>query len=279
MSFVRAGDLVVHYDLRGPEGAPCVVMAHCLGATLDAWEPQATALAAEFRVLRYDLRGHGLTNGTAATHGAQGYEIGLLADDVVALLDALGIARAHVCGISIGGMIAQSLAASARERVITLTLCSTATRMGSAAIWDERISTLRQGGVAAIADGVLARWFTPRTHAEHPEVVRGFGNMLLRTPLDEYIANALAVRNADLRADLAAIRCPALIISGAEDPSASPESATELRDGIAGAELVILDGAAHVVTIERAAEVSALVLRFLSANPGGAGETQPASSQ
>jgi 3-oxoadipate enol-lactonase len=263
MSFIRAGDLVVHHDLRGPEGAPVVVMANSLGSTLEIWEPQAIALAARFRVLRYDLRGHGLTDGSAAQRGERGYDVALLAGDVVALLDALGIARAHFCGLSIGGMIGQHLAATAPQRVASLVLCSTASRIGTPPVWDERIAAIQRGGMAAIVDGVLARWFTARTHAERPEIVRGCGNMLLRTPVDEYVASALAVRNADLREYLSAIRCPTLVIAGADDPATPAAAADELRDGIAGAELAVLQGAAHIVTLERAEDVSTLLQRCL----------------
>ena len=262
MPFVRAADLVVHYVIDGAPDAPVVMLANSLGTNLDMWDAQVAALGRSHRVLRYDMRGHGLTDVTASGD-AGGVTIARLADDAVALLDALGIARVRFIGLSIGGMVAQRVAAEHHDRVESLALCATGNRIGTAAGWNERIATVRSEGLAAIAEAGMRRWFTARAHAEQPELVRGFANMLTRTPVDGYIGGCAAVRDADLRADDARIRCRTLILAGAEDPTTTPAMGAEMRDAIAAAELIVLEGASHMLCAERPDATSAALLRFL----------------
>lgn len=263
MSFIKAGEISVHYDLTGPAGAPVVMLANSLGTNFHIWDPQARSLAERFRVLRYDMRGHGLTDCPEA-----GYGIDRLADDALALLDALGIDRVHFCGLSIGGMVGQRLAAKAGKRLRSLVLCDTASRIGPPSLWDDRIANIRANGLAAAAPGVLQRWFTQRFLAERPDEARGYGNMLARTPLAGYLGCCAAIRDADLRADDAAIRCPTLVIVGKEDLATPPAAAAELRDAIAGARLVEIDAAAHIPTIERPDAVIAALTEFLAGAAG-----------
>ena len=259
MPFLKANDLTVHYDLAGPAGAPVVMFANSLGTSLQVWDPQAAALAGSYGVLRYDKRGHGLTE---CPHGACTVE--LLADDARALLDALGIERVHFCGLSIGGMIGQALAARSPERVASLVLCDTANRIGPADLWDERIAAIQAFGLPSIADAVLARWFTPGFLAQHRAETRGAANMLTRTPVEGYVGCCLAIRDADLRADDARIRCPTLVVVGDEDAATPPAAARELVDAIAGARLAVIAGAAHIPTLERPERLTELVSGFLA---------------
>lgn len=257
MAFVRAGDLVVHYELSGHPDRPTILFANSLGTSFHVWDAQAAALSDRFRILRYDMRGHGLTD---CTPGA--YAIAQLADDARALLDALRIGPVHVCGLSIGGMVAQRLAAAAPDRVLSLALCDTANRIGPPSRWDDRIAAVTKGGVASIADAVLKVWFTPDFLAQRTDAARGMANMLVRTPADGYIGCCLALRDADLRDDDARIRCPTLVVVGDQDVATSPAAARELSNAIGGARLEVLAQAAHIPTVEQPAALNRLLGAF-----------------
>lgn len=260
MAFVRAGDLVVHYELCGPEDGPVVLLNNSVGTNFHVWDLQAAALSSRFRVLRYDMRGHGLTDCPAGP-----YTIAQLGDDARALLDALDVDTAHVVGLSIGGLVAQRLAATAPGRVRSLVLCDTANVIGPPSRWDDRIAAVSAGGLATIVDGVMKVWFTAGFPSSHPEVARGFANMLTRSPLAGYIACCHALRNADLRADDAKIACPTLVVVGDQDASTSPAMARELCAAIKGARLEIITNAAHIPTVEQPEALNRLILDFLDA--------------
>lgn len=263
MPFIDADGLTVHYDLTGPANAPVLLLANSIGTSLHIWDATLPALTQRFRVLRYDMRGHGLT-GVSPVGADSGYSMDRLADDAVALLDALGVGRAHVCGLSIGGMMAQRLAVKAPERVDGLILCDTAGLIGPPSIWADRIAAIRANGLGSIAEGVMARWFTERFRAERPDLIRGYVAMLSRTPVDGYVGCSMAIRDADLRADNARIVAPTLVVVGSEDLATSPALARELADGIPGARFAILPDAAHIPCVERPAELAALILEFLN---------------
>lgn len=262
MAFVRAADLVVHYAVDGPPDAPVVMLANSLGTNFHMWDQQVAALTRTHRVLRYDMRGHGLTDTTQAGD-ADAATIERLAADAVALLDAFAIKRVDFVGLSIGGMVGQRVAAEYADRVDSLVICATGNRIGTAAGWNERIETVQSQGIAPIADAAMGRWFTARAHAERPELVRGFANMLTRTPVDGYVDGCRAVRDADLRTDDARIRCRTLIVAGAEDPTTTPAMGAELRDAIPGAELIVLENASHMLCAEQPSATDAALLLFL----------------
>jgi 3-oxoadipate enol-lactonase len=255
--FLRVHDATVYYDLTGPVDAPVVAFGNSLGTNAHVWDAVYADVAATFRVLRFDMRGHGLTD--------LGPEPSMrdLANDAVALFDALAIARAHFVGLSIGGMIGQQLAIDHPARVASLTLCATAARIGTPESWNDRIAAVGASGTSALAAGVLARWFTPTTHATRPELIAGFANMLARTPAAGYAGACAAIRDADLTAADATITAPTLVISGSDDPVTPPSDGRELARVIAGARATTIDGAAHIVPAERPAEFLALLLPFL----------------
>jgi 3-oxoadipate enol-lactonase len=257
LAFVRAGDLVVHYELSGPPERPAILFANSLGTNFHVWDAQEAALADRFRILRYDMRGHGLTD---CPRGA--YTIAQLADDARALLDVLQVGPVHVCGLSIGGMVAQRLAASAPDRVLSLALCDTANRIGPPSRWDDRVAAVTKGGLESIADAVLKVWFTPDFLAKQPDAARGMGNMLTRTPAEGYIGCCLALRDADLRDDDAKIRCPTLVVVGDQDVATPPAAARETSAAISGARLEVLSQAAHIPTVEQPAAVNRLLGGF-----------------
>ena len=258
MPFIAAGDITVHYDLTGPVGAPVVLFANSIGTSFHIWDTQAARLAERYRVLRYDMRGHGLSGVTPAP-----YSMDRLADDALALLDALGIERAHVCGLSIGGMMAQRLAAKAPQRVGSLVLCDTASRIGPPSVWEDRIAAIRAGGLSSIAQGVMARWFTERFRAERPEQVNGFVAMLSRTTDEGYIGCASAIRDADLRDDAARIASPTLVVVGDQDLATPPALVRELAEAIPGARFAVIADAAHIPCVEQAEALTVQLLDFL----------------
>jgi 3-oxoadipate enol-lactonase len=257
MPFVRAGDLMVHYQLSGPPDRPVILFANSLGTNFHVWDAQAGALADRFHILRYDMRGHGLTD---CPTGA--YTVAQLADDARALLDALQIGPVHVCGLSIGGMVAQRLAATAPGRVLSLALCDTANRIGPPSRWDDRVAAVTKGGVESIADAVLKVWFTQDFLAKQPDKAKGMANMLTRTPAAGYIGCCLALRDADLREDDAKIACPTLVIVGDQDVATSPAAAREMSEAIRGARLEVLAQAAHIPAVEQPDAVSRLLGAF-----------------
>jgi 3-oxoadipate enol-lactonase len=268
MPFIHAGGLTVHVDVSGPHDAPPIVFANSLGTNLHIWDAQAAALGDRYRIVRYDMRGHGMTSFAPA---GEDYAIPLLADDLAALLDALRIERASVVGISIGGMVAQRFAAAYPQRVDALVLCATGNRIGTPETWNARIEAITTRGMSAIVETVLERWFTPATHAEQPDLVRGFSMMLKRTPVAGYAGCCVAVRDADLRADDARITARTLVISGAADAVTPPASGAELRDAIRGAQFEVIDGAAHILCAERPEALDRLLGGFIGATASARG--------
>ena len=257
MAFTLVRGLSVHYRVAGPAEAPPLLLIHSLGTSMEMWAPQAAALAGKFRVISYDLRGHGLSE---ATDGP--YTLPLLADDALGLLDALGIERAHVAGVSLGGMIAQTLGIEAGGRLRSLVLGDTASLIGPKSNWDSRAATIRADGMATIVDAILSRWFTAGFITEAPQIARGFGAMLLRMPAEAYISAACAVRDGDITASLGRIGCPTLVLVGDEDVSTPPAAAEALKAGIPGAKLVVIENAAHIPTVERPEAVTAAMVSF-----------------
>jgi 3-oxoadipate enol-lactonase len=253
----------------GPAGAPLIMFANSLGTNFHVFDPQAAHLVGRYRVLRYDMRGHGLTDCPPA--GATGYRMDQLATDALVLLDVLGERRAAFCGLSIGGMVGQTVAARAPERISCLVLLDTAAQIGPTKLWDDRVAAVRRGGIAAIAEGVLQRWFTPRFLAVHPEVTSGVKNMLERTPPDGYIGCGLAIRDTDLAAQDAAIVCPTLVIVGAQDQATPPAGAHALAQAIAGAQLETLAEAAHISSLEQPDALNRLLAGFFARHASAVG--------
>ena len=254
MPLIAANGTELFYDLGGAEGAPVVVFSNSIGTTLEMWDPQARALAGRYRVLRYDTRGHGRS---PVKPGAIGVET--LADDLAGLLDALGIGRAHVVGLSLGGMTAQALAVRRPALVHGLVLMATAAHLPGN--WVERAAAVRAQGMGAIVDAVIGRWFTPGFRAD-PQVA-ALAARFVANPAEGYAICCGAIEAMDLRPGNAAIAAPTLIVAGAEDPATPPAMAEDIRSRVKQAELVVLPRAAHILNIERADLVNRHLLAFL----------------
>jgi 3-oxoadipate enol-lactonase len=223
------------------------------------WEPQAGVLAREHRVLRYDLRGHGRSPVPEAP-----YAIADLGSDLLGLLDRNGIERASLFGASLGGMVSMWVAAHAPERVDRLILCSTSAIMGPPQSWTERAALVRREGTVAVADTVVARWFTRAFAAAQPAVVAAIRDQLAATPAEGYAGCCEAIREMDQRPDLPAISAPTLVISAEGDPSTPPAHARTIAGLVPGARLEVLDRGAHLVNVEAPDVVNPLVLAHLA---------------
>jgi 3-oxoadipate enol-lactonase/4-carboxymuconolactone decarboxylase len=269
--FLRAGDLNVHVQLAGPPGEPAILMLHSLGTSLHVWDAQAAVLAGAFRVIRPDLRGHGLTEATPGPYTIEG-----MARDALALLDALGEAKAHVAGLSIGGMIAQSMAHQARGRVASLILCDTAMAIPPPEMWRQRAATVRSQGMGAIVEAVLDRWVTPGFRDSPP--AKGLRTMLLRTDPEGYAAAAEAIGAADLASATRALKIPALVLVGSRDES-TPLAAAEALQTALSATLEVVPDAAHITTVEHPEAVTAAIRHFLMSLPLAANDADRSGAQ
>lgn len=258
MPFVEADNAPIHYRVEGQAGAPVLLLSHSLGTTLAMWDPQMPAWTERFRVLRYDTRGHGESGVTPGPYTLEG-----LGRHVIALLDGLGIQRAHVCGLSMGGMVAMWLGAHAPERVERLALCNTAARIGSPEFWNTRIETIQKTGLEPVASAVVGRWFTPAFQERLPDAVGRLRRMLLETPVEGYAGCCAAIRDADLREALAGIRAATLVIAGTHDAATPAADGRFLAERIPGARYVEL-AAAHLSNIEAAERFTTEVAAFLS---------------
>jgi 3-oxoadipate enol-lactonase len=240
---------LLSYVSDGPAAAPTLLLGPSMGCTVAMWEPQVPVLSRHLRVVRFDHRGHG---GSPVPPGP--YTVEDLGRDVLALMDHLGLERAHYAGLSLGGMVGLWLAAHAPERIRRLALLCTAAHLPPAQGWLDRAAAVRSGGMAAVADAVLARWFTP-TIAD----VEEYHAMLLATPADGYAACCEAIATLDLRPVLAGITAPTLVIAGAEDPATPPEVGRQLAAAVPGARFELVAGAAHLANVERPEVVTELL--------------------
>lgn len=247
----------LRYEIQGPEGAPWLVFSNSLGTNLSMWDGQVAAFENEFRILRYDARGHG---GSDAPDGP--YTIDRLGQDTLALMDALGVERAGFCGLSMGGMVGMWLGTKAPERLDRLVLANTAAHMPPTDLWDGRIRTVTEKGMDALTEQVIERWFSPDFRASHRDRIAPVREMLLATPRQGYAACCAAIRDMDQREIIRSVHTPTLVIAGAHDPATPPDKAEEIVGAIPGAELVVLE-AAHLSNIEAEAEFTATLRRFL----------------
>ena len=259
MNFFVADGVRLAYRVDGPDDAPTVVLVNSLGTDLRMWDPQVALLSQSLRVVRYDCRGHG-----ASAVPAGPYTIAQFGLDFLALLDTLQIERAHICGLSLGGLVALWAAAQYPERVARAVFANTAARIGTEETWDARIDAVKMGGMAAVRDAVVSRFLSEGFRQQHPETVRQIGEMIEATSPIGYIGACAALRDTDLREVIPAIHTPSLILAGALDESTPPSQARELHTAIVGSELVILQEAAHLSNVEQPGAFSKYVLGFLT---------------
>jgi 3-oxoadipate enol-lactonase/4-carboxymuconolactone decarboxylase len=260
MPLIHAGGLRQYYRIDGNDGRPVWMLLHSLGCDHTQWEVQAADLQPQFRVLRYDLRGHGATDASNSD-----YSIELLGQDALALVDTLGMERFALCGLSLGGMIGQWLAARAPERVTHVVLANTSSRYPDPSAMEARRKTVLERGMAAVAETVMQRFFTAESLAANPPAVAGIRRVLLATDPAGYAGCCAAVRDMDQTSILGAIRAPTVIVVGDRDVSAPWQGHGEvLARGISHARVEHLPSA-HLANVERPRSFTATLARFLLA--------------
>ena len=260
MPFLQTDDgCRLAYSIAGSAGAPALLLSNSLGSDRGLWGRQIERFARRFRVVSYDTRGHGESDAPAGD-----YTIERLGNDVLSLMDAVSLDRAHVCGVSIGGMTALWLGTHAPHRINRLVLANTAAKIGTLDLWAERIHVATTDGVAALADGAMDRWFTPAFRESEPDTVGRFRAAMCRVPAAGYVGCCAAIRDADLRSVASRVRAPCLIVTGTHDVATPPAGGSWLASEIPGATLVELD-AAHIANVERAEQFNDAVDQFLSA--------------
>lgn len=253
-------DTQLRYEHAPRPGAPALLLINSLGTSLEMWDDQAAVLQEQFELVRYDARGHG-----GSTPGdREELTLEQLARDALAVLDACGVARAHLCGLSLGGMTAMTIARQWPDRVLKTVLCNTSPHMPPREGWQARIQTVRTEGMAALTEGVLSRWFTPEFCEAEPARVERVRQMLLETNPAGYAACCAAIRDMDLREDIREITTTTLVIGGTKDPATPPDHAELIANSIPGAKLRLLE-AAHLSNIERAQEFTSTLVEFLGA--------------
>lgn len=259
MNRIRSNGSELRYEVAG--NGPWVVLSHSLATDLSLWDDQMAALTQRFTVLRFDTRGHG---GSAAPD--EPYSLDLLAADVLGLLDALNVARCAFVGISLGGMIGQHLALAAPERVERLVLASTTSGYPpeARAMWADRIATVRAQGIEPLVAPTLERWFTAGYRNAAPESVARIAALIRATSPVGYIGCGHAIAALDTTPRLAAIRCPTLVIAGAQDVGTPPAMGRLITQQVAGARLALIESASHLCNVEQAETFNTLVTDFLA---------------
>lgn len=258
MGFARVNGVLLHYRLAGPAQAPVLALANALGTDARIWDGVIERLAPFYRILSYDKRGHGLSD---APRGD--YTLADHVGDLAGLLDHLGIEKLALCGVSVGGLIAQGFALSHPERLTALVLCDTAPKLGDAGLWAGRIAAARRGELAEMADPIMARWFSEDFRRDHPEEVAGWRNLFLRNDGEGYAGTCATLRDTDLGPALGGIALPVLVVVGSEDGSTPVDLVRGCAEAIAGARFSVIEGAGHIPSIDRPAALAGLIEDFL----------------
>ncbi|PKZ65984.1 3-oxoadipate enol-lactonase [Gordonia terrae] len=248
----------VHAVVTGRPDGPAVVLSNSLGSTHRMWDAQIAALEERFRVVRYDTRGHG---DSPVPPGP--YSIDELADDVIGLLDRLDIERAHLVGLSLGGMTMMRVAARNPERVNRLALLCTAAYLPPAQGWTDRAALVRADGTSAVAAAVVQRWFTPGYLAANTEAQQGYEAMVAATPTEGYAACCEAIAAMDQRAELSSIIAPTLAIAGADDPATPPDLLRDIVDAVPHGRLLVVPDSAHLANAEQPGTITPALLEHL----------------
>lgn len=264
MPTARVNGININYVIDGPEGAPWITFSNSLGTNLTMWDEQAALLAGDWRVLRYDARGHGRTEATAPP-----YSFDLLISDVIGLWDALGVKKSVFCGLSMGGTTGIGLAIEHGDRLTALVACDCRcdSPPGFAALWDDRINMAQERGMPGMADPTVERWFNPDFLKANPDVIEKVRGMVRTTSLDGWIGVSRALQNIAYRDRLGGIRVPVQFITGAQDPAANPDYAGPMVAAVPGARLAVPDPSGHISNMENPAQFNAALTEFLRGLP------------
>jgi 3-oxoadipate enol-lactonase len=258
---VKANGISINYQIDGPDDAPCLVFSNSLATTIAMWDEQAAALKDKFRVLRYDQRGHGVTDAPAGR-----YPFDTLLADALGLLDALSIKKAHFAGLSMGGATALGLAEKHADRFGRIIVCDSPCQStpASSQQWEERIVTAQEKGMAALVEPTVSRWFPAETVAKNPPHLDKVRGMIRDTPVNGFIGCAAALAAHDYASAIATVKCPVLFMVGEKD-GATPAAMRKLNEKLPGSHFVELPGAGHISNMDRPAEFSRAIREFLTA--------------
>ncbi len=260
MQFAKIGDINLHYQLIGaPAGKPVMVFANSLGTDFRIWRDVIVRLAGDFAIVLYDMRGHGLSD-----TGQTPYVMDDHIRDLAGLLDFLGVRQAIVCGLSVGGQVAQGLYARRPDLVRALVLCDTAHKIGTPDFWNARIAAVEESGIASIADGILERWFTPGFRAPDNAAFSGYRTMLIRQPVEGYAATCAAVRDADFTEAARKIAVPAICIVGDQDGSTPPDLVLSTAKLIPGCRYEVIRDAGHIPCVEQPEALTEIIRAFVA---------------
>ena len=259
MQFTQVNGVTLHYQLIGaPEGKPAMVFINSLGTDFRIWRDVLVRLAGDVAVVTYDKRGHGFSDVGEAPYSMDDH-IG----DLEALMDMLKLQNAVICGLSVGGLIAQGLYQRRPDLVRALILCDTGHKIGTTELWNTRIEAIEKGGIESIADPILERWFSGKFRTEEPEALAGYRNMLCRTPAEGYTGTAAAIRDTDYTEQARLIGVPTLCVVGEEDGATPPDLVGELARLIPGARYQPIPGAGHLPCIEQPVVLTDAIRAFL----------------
>ena len=258
MDMLKVNNVVLHYCDEGARDGKPVLFINSLGTDFRLWDQLIALLPKGLRIIRYDKRGHGLSSGPVAP-----YFMGDLVADAAGLLDALNVKSAVVVGLSIGGMIAQGLAAERPDLVAAMVLSNTGAKIGTPDVWDQRIAAARNGGIEALAEATLERWFSKDFHANRQPELAAWRAMLTRTWIEGYLGCSAAISQTDLYDSTARLRLPTLGIAGSEDGSTPPDLVREAVELVPGSEFVLIRGVGHLPCVEKPAEYAAILAAFL----------------
>lgn len=250
----------LHHDVQGPEEAPVLVFGPSLGTDLGLFDAQVAGLAGSYRIVRFDLRGHGRSEVPSGP-----YTIGELAADVVVLLDSLGVARFSYCGVSIGGAIGQQLASEHGDRMDALVICASAARFADPDSWPVRAAKVREEGTEFLVPSRTGAWFTAEFAQRNPAEAERLLMMLRTTPPEGYAGCCEAIGAFDVRDRLGGITVPTLVIAGSEDPATPPDMCHVIADGIPSARFQVVAGASHLLNAERPDVANAAIVGHLAA--------------
>ncbi|HZA01990.1 MAG TPA: alpha/beta fold hydrolase, partial [Hyphomicrobiaceae bacterium] len=255
--------IALNYEVSGPGSAPPVVLHHPIATNLSVWDELAAAIEPRYRVIRFDARGHGQSE---APKGR--YSFATLTQDVIGLMDHLGIGKSRFVGLSMGGMVGQYLGLLHPHRFYSLCLVSTTSAVPAQArpLWEERIRNAGTLGMASVVDGSLSRWVAPGTLETKPALVARLKAMIVTTPPDGYIGWCHAIRDLDITDRLNEVKLPTRVIVGALDPATPPAMAEVIHHAIAGSDLAVMPGVSHMLHVEAPDAFHKHVMPFLAAH-------------
>ena len=258
MPMIDADGCLLNVSVEGRDGGPTLMLSNSLGTNLQMWEPQMAALTKLFRVVRYDRRGHGKSGVPPGP-----YSMDRFGRDVIAILDDLNIEKVHWCGLSMGGMVGQWLGANAPQRIDRLILANTSCYYPDPTNWNNRIKAVTEGGIASVADAVIAGWLTADFRERSPQIAQRMKDMLIASPVRGYIASCEALRTLDQRDLLPKIKARTLVIAGRKDMATPVEAGEYIRAHIPDASMTLLD-AAHISNVEQPHDFTEAVIGFLT---------------